>query len=179
MASGGDHQCVAAHQGQGQLAKNLAGHLAFLQSLASRQACGQLLHLAHCSRVKAAKCFHREGQENQALEAASFSRFPGLPLAGFGKGSSWFSGSVSNIGGTEGASHCHINCHIFPIRPAPDCDITRACDGSWQEMLFFPAWPQVSTIGSLEQNISDHIMPGYPVRSCAATQRVISHAITW
>ena len=115
----------------------------------------------------------------QALEAASFSRFPGLPLAGFGKGSSWFSGSVSNIGGTEGASHCHINCHIFPIRPAPDCDITRACDGSWQEMLFFPAWPQVSTSGSLEQNISDHIMPGYPVRSCAATQRVISHAITW
>ena len=65
MASGGDHQCVAAHQGQGQLAKNLAGHLAFLQSLASRQACGQLLHLAHCSRVKAAKCFHREGQENR------------------------------------------------------------------------------------------------------------------
>ena len=42
LASGGDHQCIAAHQGQGQFAIELAGHLTFFQPLASRQAGGQL-----------------------------------------------------------------------------------------------------------------------------------------
>ena len=61
LASGGDHHCIGAHQGQGQTAKKLAGHFAFLNPLAPRQDSRQLSHLSYGSRVKSAKSLDREG----------------------------------------------------------------------------------------------------------------------
>ena len=82
LASGGDHGPVGAHQSQGQAAKNLAGHLAFLHPLAPRQCSRQLSHLGNSTRVKSAKSFNREGQEDDALKAASFCRVLDFPLVG-------------------------------------------------------------------------------------------------
>ena len=69
LTSGRDHGPVETHQGQGQAAEKLAGHLAFLHPLAPCQCSRQLSHLGNSTRVKSAKSFNREGQEDDALEA--------------------------------------------------------------------------------------------------------------
>ena len=89
LASRGDHGPVGAHQSQGQAAKNLAGHLAFLHPLAPRQCSRQLSHLGNSTRVKSAKSFNCEGQEDDALEAASFCCVLDFPLVGLVEGSTW------------------------------------------------------------------------------------------
>ena len=82
LASGGDHGPVGAHQSQGQAAKNLAGHLAFLHPLAPRQHRRQLSHLSYCSRMQSAKSLNRKRKEDNALEAASFFSILDLSLIG-------------------------------------------------------------------------------------------------
>ena len=66
LTSGRDHGPVETHQGQGQAAEKLAGHLAFLHPLAPCQCSRQLSHLGNGTRVKSAKSFNREGQEDDA-----------------------------------------------------------------------------------------------------------------
>ena len=84
LTSGGDHQRVGAHQGQGHAPKELAGHFTFLHPLASRR---QLFHLSYSSRVKSTKSLDREGKEHNALETASFCCVLDFPLEGLDKGS--------------------------------------------------------------------------------------------
>ena len=87
LTSGRDHGPVETHQGQGQAAEKLAGHLAFLHPLAPRQCSRQLSHLGNSTRVKSAKSFNREGQEDDALKAASFCRVLDFPLVGHAESS--------------------------------------------------------------------------------------------
>ena len=73
LLAGGQHHGVATHQRKGHLAEELAGGLAFFQSLAPCQCCRNLLHLSHRAGVESTQSFHGEGYEDETLLATGSS----------------------------------------------------------------------------------------------------------
>ena len=61
LLAGGQHHGVGTHQRKGHLAEQLAGGLAFFQSLAPCQCCRNLLHLNHRTSVETTQGSHGEG----------------------------------------------------------------------------------------------------------------------
>ena len=59
----GQHHGVAALQGEGQLAEQLADSLAFFRALAPGQCSSYLLHLNKCADMKPPQGLHGEGQD--------------------------------------------------------------------------------------------------------------------
>ena len=68
----GQHHGVAALQGEGQLAEQLADSLAFLGSLAPGQCSSNLLHLNNCAGMKSPQGLHSEGQELKSFVMCDF-----------------------------------------------------------------------------------------------------------
>ena len=76
LLAAGQHHGVATHQCKGHLAEQLAGGLAFRQSLAPCQCCRNLLHLSHRAGVESTQSFHSEGYEDETLLATGFFSIP-------------------------------------------------------------------------------------------------------
>ena len=81
LLAGGQHHGVATHQRKGHLAEQLAGGLAFFQSLAPCQCCCNLLHLDRRAGVESTQGFHGEREEDKTLLAAGFLSIPKFSLA--------------------------------------------------------------------------------------------------
>ena len=72
----GQHHGVATLQGEGQLAEQLAGSLAFLGALAPGQCSSYLLHLNNSAGMESPQGLHGEGQELKTLLATGFLLCP-------------------------------------------------------------------------------------------------------
>ena len=73
LLAAGQHHGVATHQCKGHLAEQLAGGLAFFQSLAPCQCCRNLLYLNHRTSVETTQGFYGE---DETLLATSFFSIP-------------------------------------------------------------------------------------------------------
>ena len=121
----------------------MAGHLTFFHPLAPCQCSRQLSQLGNSTRVKSAKSFNREGQEDDALKAASFCRVLDFPLVGLVESSTCLCCSTLDIGRRERADHGNIYGTIFAVDPAADCHISRTSNGSRQQILLLLGRRQV------------------------------------
>ena len=75
--------------------------------------------------------------------------------------------------------HCSVSskCSILAIRPSPDQNISRSGSRAGQEVAFFPDWGKSSTCGSLEEDISELVMSGYPVSILGTAKCMVTHLV--